>query len=224
MKRRSLAAAIGIVIVTLACVCGLYVHFIQEKVHDESADHLKEIYSQVNNTFSMLVSDNWNHLSTWNTMLEDSAAHSPDGSVSGDDAEQAREFIDGEQAKWGFTDFYFINSQGAYATPDGERGTLNLGQQLDRLNGGSSIVADTVPTSGTGLTVFATPVAPASFDGFEYSAIAISYNNHDMEAALDVNAFDGQSSCFVITPAGNLLFPPPTSTRSRRTCSTGSAR
>ncbi len=54
--------------------------------------------------------------------------------------------------------------------------------------------------------MFATPVAPASFDGFEYSAIAISYNNHDMEAALDVNAFDGQSSCFVITPAGNLLF------------------
>ena len=145
MQRRSLAAAIGIVIVTLSCVCGLYVHFIQEKVHDESADHLKEIYSQVNNTFSMLVSDNWNHLSTWNTMLGDSAAHSPDGSVSGDDAEQAREFIDGEQAKWGFTDFYFINSQGAYATPDGERGTLNLGQQLDRLNGGSSIVADTVP-------------------------------------------------------------------------------
>ena len=106
MQRRSLAAAIGIVIVTLACVCGLYVHFIQEKVHDESADHLKEIYSQVNNTFSMLVSDNWNHLSTWNTMFEDSAAHSPDGSVSGDDAEQARKFIDGEQAKWGFTDFF----------------------------------------------------------------------------------------------------------------------
>ena len=75
MKRRSLAAAIGFVFVTLACVCGLYVHFIQEKVHDESADHLKEIYSQVNNTFSMLVSDNWNHLSTWNTMFEDSAAH-----------------------------------------------------------------------------------------------------------------------------------------------------
>ena len=67
-------------------------------------------------------------------------------------------------------------------------------------------MADTVPTSGTGLTVFATPVVPASFDGFEYSAIAISYNNHDMEATLDVNAFDGQSSCFVITPAGNLLF------------------
>lgn len=77
MQRRSLAAAIGIVIVTLACVCGLYVHFIQEKVHDESADHLKEIYSQVNNTFSMLVSDNWNHLSTWNTMFEDSAPTRP---------------------------------------------------------------------------------------------------------------------------------------------------
>ena len=44
-------------------------------------------------------------------------------------------------------------------------------------------MADTVPTSGTGLTVFATPVKPASFNGFEYSAIAISYNNHDMEAA-----------------------------------------
>ena len=160
-----IAAAIGIVIVTLACVCGLYVHFIQEKVHDESADHLKEIYSQVNNTFSMLVSDNWNHLSTWNTMFEDSAAHSPDGSVSGDDAEQAREFIDGEQAKWGFTDFYFINSQGAYATPDGERGTLNLGQQLDLLNSGNSIVADTVPTGGTGLTVSPRPWRPPRSTG-----------------------------------------------------------
>ena len=73
MKRRSLAAAIGIVVVTLICVCSLYAHFIQEKVHEESADHLKEIYTQVNNTFSMLVSDNWNHLTTWNMFFEDMA-------------------------------------------------------------------------------------------------------------------------------------------------------
>lgn len=79
MKRRSLAAAIGIVVVTLICVCSLYAHFIQEKVYEESADHLKEIYTQVNNTFSMLVSDNWNHLTTWNMFFEDTAKHSPDG-------------------------------------------------------------------------------------------------------------------------------------------------
>ena len=206
MKRRSLAAAIGIVVVTLICVCSLYAHFIQEKVYEESADHLKEIYTQVNNTFSMLVSDNWNHLTTWNMFFEDTAKHSPDGAVDGEAADETRAFISSEQDKWGFTNFYFLNSSGEYVTPGGERGTLSLGQQLDQLNAGNSIVADTVPTSGNGLTVFATPVAPASFDGFAYTATAISYNNHDMEATLDVNAFDGQSSCFVITPAGNLLF------------------
>ena len=206
MKRRSLAAAIGIVVLTLVCVCSLYAHFIQEKVYEESADHLKEIYTQVNNTFSMLVSDNWNHLTTWNMFFEDTAKHSPDGAVDGQAAEETRAFIDSEQDKWGFTSFYFLNENGEFVTPDGDRGTLSLGQQLDQLNAGNSIVADTVPTSGNGLTVFATPVSPASFDGFAYTAIAISYNNHDMEATLDVNAFDGQSSCFVITPNGNLLF------------------
>ena len=206
MKRRSLAAAIGIVIVALVCVCSLYAHFIQEKVYEESADHLKEIYTQVNNTFSMLVSDNWNHLTTWNMFFEDTASHSPDGTVAGQAADETRAFIASEQDKWGFTSFYFLNSEGEYTTPDGERGKLSLGQQLDQLNSGNSIVADTVPTSGTGLTVFAAPVSPSTFDGFAYTAIAISYNNHDMEATLDVNAFDGQSSCFVITSHGNLLF------------------
>ena len=206
MKRQSLAAAIGIVIVALICVCSLYAHFIQEKVYEESADHLKEIYTQVNNTFSMMVSDNWNHLTTWNMFFEDAASHSADGTVTGQAADEARTFIDSEQDKWGFTSFYFLNADGEYATPDGERGKLSLGQQLDQLNSGNSIVADTIPTSGTGLTVFAAPVTPSAFDGFSYTAIAISYNNHDMEAALDVNAFDGQSSCFVITPSGSLLF------------------
>ncbi len=206
MKRRPLAAAIGIVIVALVCVCSLYAHFIQEKVYEESADHLKEIYTQVNNTFSMMVSDNWNHLTTWNMFFEDAASHSADGTVTGQAASEARAFIDSEQDKWGFTSFYFLNAEGEYTTPDGEQGKLSLGQQLDQLNSGNSIVADTIPTSGTGLTVFAAPVTPSAFDGFAYTAIAISYNNHDMEAALDVNAFDGQSSCFVITPAGNLLF------------------
>lgn len=93
MKRRSLAAAIGIVVVTLICVCSLYAHFIQEKVYEESADHLKEIYTQVNNTFSMLVSDNWNHLTTWNMFFEDTAKHSPDGAVDGEAADETRAFI-----------------------------------------------------------------------------------------------------------------------------------
>ena len=121
-----LVAAIGIVIVTLACVCGLYVHFpIQEKVHDESADHLKEIYSQVN-TFSMLVSDNWNHLSTWNTMLEDSAAHSPDGVAPFPATTPSRRASSSTRTgKNGFADFYFINSQGAHAPPTASRGTPN---------------------------------------------------------------------------------------------------
>ena len=132
MKRRSLAAAIGIVVVTLICVCSLYAHFIQEKVYEESADHLKEIYTQVNNTFSMLVSDNWNHLTTWNMFFEDTAKHSPDGAVDGEAADETRAFISSEQDKWGFTSFYFLNGSGEYVTPGGERGTLSLGQQLDQ--------------------------------------------------------------------------------------------
>lgn len=175
-----------------------YLSFVDRKIYEESTSHLTEVYTQVNDKFSSLVSDNWNRLDGW--------AYHIASSPASDDETQC--FLAREQEKWGFTDFYFLNRDGDYLTAGGASGYIDLGAQLSELmvHGESIVVDGTLPTSSA-LTVFAAPAAaPASYRGFAYAAVAVSYNNADMDAALDVAAFDGQSDCYVTYPDGRILF------------------
>lgn len=183
-------------IVAVACLG--YATFINAKINEESTSHLTEVYTQVNDKFASLVSENWSHLSSW--------AYHIASVPTGDDG-KVDEFVGQEQAKWGFTDFFFLNRDGGYLTADGEAGYIDLGDQLSSLmlEGNNIVVDGTLPT-GAALTVFAVPtVAEGSYQGFAYSAIAVSYNNADMEAALDVEAFGGQSDCYVTYANGRVL-------------------
>lgn len=195
--KASLAAVVIILLVAIACLG--YFRFVSDKINEESSSHLNEVYAQVNDKFSVLVSENWKHLSGWSYHI----ASLPEGSDAA-----VREFVNAERDKWGFTDFYFLNADGKYLTIDGATGYLDLGDQLAPLmQHGESIVVDgTLPTSAA-LTIFAVPAAEGSaYQGFAHSAVAVSYNNADMEAALDVEAFGGQSDCFVVYPDGRILF------------------
>lgn len=175
-----------------------YLSFVDQKIYEESTNHLTEVYTQVNDKFSSLVSDNWNLLEAWTYHI---ASH-----PASDD--ETQRFIALEQEKWGFTDFYFLNRDGNYLTAGGLTGYIDLGAQLKALMvSGENIVVDgTLPTSSA-LTVFAAPAAAEdSYRGFEYAAVAVSYNNADMDAVLDVTAFGGQSDCYVTYPDGRILF------------------
>lgn len=175
-----------------------YLSFVDQKIYEESTNHLTEVYTQVNDKFSSLVSDNWNLLEGW-------AYHIASHPASDDETQS---FIALEQEKWGFTDFYFLNRNGNYLTAGGLTGYIDLGAQLKALMvSDENIVVDgTLPTSSA-LTVFAAPAAAEdSYRGFEYAAVAVSYNNADMDAVLDVTAFGGQSDCYVTYPDGRILF------------------
>lgn len=192
----AIAAMLGAaLLIWTACA---YLSFVDRKIYEESTNHLTEVYTQVNDKFSSLVSDNWNRLDGW-------AYHIASSPASDDETQR---FLAREQEKWGFTDFYFLNRDGDYLTMGGASGYIDLGAQLTELmvHGESVVVDGTLPTSAA-LTVFAAPAAaPASYRGFSYAAVAVSYNNADMDAALDVTAFGGQSDCYVTYPDGRILF------------------
>lgn len=175
----------------------VYNGYMSKKIYEESANHLEEIYSQVNTSFRSLVSRNWNMLDAWGDFLAGTADASG-GELSA--------FVKKRQDSWNFTDFYFISENGEYRTIEGAGGALNFEEELERLTRDrENIVVEETGQNGGDVMIFAVPVTAGSYQGFDYSAIAIGYNNEDMEQALEVEAFSGQSECYVVYPDGRVL-------------------
>ena len=196
-KRNFILAAVGTVVVL--AVCFGYGHFVSNKIYEESTSHLREVYSQVNKTFTSLVSRNWSLLSDWSYYINHT--------IEAGEEDEIQEYLDSGRGEWGFTQFYFLNCDGSYLTIQGERGTLDFGEQMnDLVIQKKNVVMDSMQPGGGALTVFAIPVKQKSYKGFDYCEIAISYNNEDMEQVLDVSAFSDKSDCYVVYPDGKILF------------------
>lgn len=177
----------------------MYNHFVSVRIYEESTSHLQEIYTQVNRTFSSLVSRNWNLLSDWSSYI---------GYVtSNENEDDLPQYLQAGQEKWNYTDFYFLSSDGNYMTLEGDEGYLDFGQQLSSLMvDREDVVIDGTLPGGEALTIFAVPVTENTYHDFVYSAIAISYNNDDLEEVLNVSAFSGEADCFIVYPDGRILF------------------
>ncbi|MGN1016706.1 MAG: ATP-binding protein [Faecousia sp.] len=105
-----------------------------------------------------------------------------------------------------FTDFYFISRNGEYLTLSGGRGYLDLRDQLAVLMlERQPIVVNSVVPDQPEIMVFAIPAAEGSYRGFDYEAIAITYNNSDLVESLKISAFDGQASTFAVLPDGRIV-------------------
>ena len=55
------------------------------------------------------------------------------------------------------------------------------------------------------LLVFATPEAHGIYQGFEYDAIAIAYENSDIVEVLDISAFNGNAQSLIVHPNGRVV-------------------
>ena len=55
------------------------------------------------------------------------------------------------------------------------------------------------------LLVFATPKAHGNYQGFEYDAIAIAYENSNIVDVLDISAFNGNAQSFIVHPDGRVV-------------------
>lgn len=119
------------------------------------------------------------------------------------DEKQIDDFVFHAKEETGFTDFYFISHDGNYRTVNDETGYMDLKDELI-LNGKDMVVNSVVPGQPQ-IMVFISPAVPGNYKGFDYEAIAVSFNNSDMVNALKISAFDGNSSSFIIHSDGRVV-------------------
>ena len=173
----------------------VFTDFMAHTIYEESTAHLTEIYHQANQTLYNKVSFNWSVMRMWAPYLERAQS----------DADVCA-FLAQAKEEYQFTDFFFVSRDGSYITLDGEQGYLDLGRMLSQLVlEQQPIVANSVVPDKPEIMVFAVPTEKGSYNGFDYEAIAVTYNNKDLVDSLKISAFEGHGSTFAVLPDGRVV-------------------
>ena len=195
MKKRWIALLLVLVLAAGVIWAGsAYFDFVAQTIFDESTAHLTEIFHQANQQLYNLVSVNWSRMRMWAPYIEKTQSD-----------EEIVAYVNQAREESNFTDFYFISRDGKYITLSEGRGYLDLREQLPTLIlDDQPIVVNSVVPDKPEIMVFAIPTERGSFRGFDYEAIAITYNNSDMVEALKISAFNGQASTYAVLPDGRI--------------------
>ena len=195
MKKRLTALLLSLVLVAGVIWAGsAYFDFVSQTIYEESTAHLTEIFHQANQQLYNLVSVNWSRMRMWAPYIEKTQSD-----------EEIVAYVNQAREESNFTDFYFISRDGKYITLSEGRGYLDLREQLPTLIlDDQPIVVNSVVPDKPEIMVFAIPTEQDSFRGFDYEAIAITYNNSDMVEALKISAFNGQASTYAVLPDGRI--------------------
>ena len=182
MKKR-----LAIFFAAIALVLGVsaasikYYNFISQTIYTESIAHLSEICSRTNRSLHSLVGRNWSTMRMWVPYFN-----------SVKDEGEIETFIEKAKEEVGYTDFYFISREGNYQTINGKKGYLDLKDSLSSLIlQKEDVVINSVVPNKPEIMVFAVPSEKGVFKGFEYEAIAITFNNADLVETLEVTSFKG---------------------------------
>ena len=195
-KRRVAAlAAVLVLLLGIAAAGVRYFDFVSRTVYEESTAHLAEVLHQSNNMLNEVVEKNLTYLHLWETTMRHIS-----------DEDEIRQLIEAVQQETGFSDFYFLSADGNYMTAAGETGYLGIQDDLeDRIAQGGDIVMTAVLPGKPEMLVFARPENQGTYRGFAYDAVAVSYYNDDIVKVLDISAFDGTASRYVLHPDGRII-------------------
>ena len=172
-----------------------YFEFVSKTVYEESVSHLTEVFRQSNNVLNELTNKNLTYLHMWGEYLQKTS-----------DESEIRDYVDKAQDEAGFLYFYFLSADGNYKMLTGETGYLGLQENLeDKIAQGEDIITNAVVPGKPQMLVFASPQSHGSYQGFEYDAIAIAYENADIVDVLDISAFDGNAKSYVVRPDGRVV-------------------
>ncbi|MGN0700876.1 MAG: histidine kinase dimerization/phospho-acceptor domain-containing protein, partial [Oscillospiraceae bacterium] len=196
MKKRVRAVLISAALfLVIAAASVWYYSFVSQTIYSESISHLTEIIHQADKSLYHVVSKNWTHIHLWSDYINDV-----------EDEDEIISFIDHAKKETGFTDFYFVSREGNYLSASGETGYLDLKDDLSNLIlNNQDIVVNAVVPGKPQIMVFAAPAVKKTYRGFEYEAIAVSFNNSDMVNALKISAFDGKASSYIIHSDGRVV-------------------
>ena len=172
-----------------------YYKFMSKSIYEESVSHLTEVLHQSDQMLRELTNKNLTYLHIWGENLQN---------ISGED--EIRDYIKKAQEDAGFLEFFFLSSDGDYKMATGETGYLGLQENIEEdIRQGNDVIANAAVPGKSQLLVFATPKAHGIYQGFEYDAIAIAYENSDIVDVLDISAFDGNAQSFIIHPDGRVV-------------------
>ena len=196
VNRKQFKAAVVIaVFLGIVLTVSRYFKFVSKTVYEESVSHLTEIFHQSDNMLRELTDKNLTYLHMWGENLQNTS-----------NEDEIRDYIEKAQEDAGFLEFFFLSADGNYKKVTGETGYLGLqGNMEEELRQGSDVITNAAVPGKAQLLVFATPKAYGSYQGFEYDAIAIAYENSDIVNVLDISAFDGNAQNYVIHPDGRVV-------------------
>ena len=195
VRKRWNAAVLIALFVGILLTVFQYLGFVSKTVYEESVSHLTEIFHQSDNMLSELTNKNLTYLHIWGEYLQNTS-----------DESEIREYIEKAQEDAGFLDFYFLSADGNYKMATGETGYLGLQENIeDEIRQGNDVITNATVPGKSQLLVFATPRPHGSYQGFEYDAIAIAYENSDIVDVLDISAFNGNAQSFVVHPDGRVV-------------------
>ena len=172
-----------------------YFSFVSKTIYEESVSHLTEVFHQSGNLMRELADKNLTYLHLWGENLQN---------ISSED--EICDYIKKAQEDAGFLEFFFLSADGDYKMVTGETGYLGLqGNIEEEIRQGNDVIANAAVPGKSQLLVFATPRAHGIYQGFEYDAIAIAYENSDIVDVLDISAFNGNAQSFVVHPDGRVV-------------------
>ena len=195
MRKRFMIAAFIAVFACIALLVFQYLGFISKTVYEESVSHLAEVFHQSDNMLRELTDKNLTYLHMWGENLQNIS-----------DEDEIRDCIKKAQENAGFVEFFFLSADGNYKTVTGKTGYLGLQENIEEeIRQGNDVIANVAVPGKPQLLIFATPKAHGVYQGFEYDAIAISYENSDIVKVLDISAFNENAQSFVVRPDGRVV-------------------
>ena len=195
MRKRLKIAVFIAGFVCIALMVFRYFGFVSKTVYEESVSHLTEVFHQSDNMLRELTEKNLTYLHMWGENLQNTSSE-----------DEIRDYIKKAQEDAGFLEFFFLSADGNYKMPTGETGYLGLQENIEEeIRQGNDVIANASVPGKSQLLVFATPKAHGTYQGFEYDAIAIAYENSDIVDVLDISAFDGNAQSFMIHPDGRVV-------------------
>ena len=184
------AVLLGIVLMVFR-----YFDFVSKTIYEESVSHLTEVFHQSDNMLRELTDKNLTYLHIWGENLQNTSSE-----------DEIRNYIKNAQEDAGFLDFFFLSADGNYKMVTGETGYLGLQENIEEeIRQGNDVIANAAVPGKSQLLVFATPRAHGIYQGFEYDAIAIAYENADIVDVLDISAFNGNAKSYVVHPDGRVV-------------------
>ena len=195
IRKRSEIAAIIVLLICIIFAGIQYSRFVSKVVYQESVSHLTEILHQSNNALTEMSNKNLTYLHMLSEYLQNISSEN-----------EIVDYINRAQKETEFSDFYFLSTDGNYKTVTGETGYLGLqGTIADEIIQGNDIIMNAVLPGKSQLLVFASPLPRGYYQGFEYDAIAIAYENSDIVKILDISSFHGEASNYVIHSNGRVV-------------------